>query len=95
LDSALPEIGFMVKPGLSGRQILVHACTQCHNSRLNQQITRAKFNVEQLDAMSREEKDVAIERLKLPVDHLLKMPPRRFKSLTPEEIAKAVEELKK
>ncbi|MGE0173362.1 MAG: hypothetical protein AB7T49_11265 [Oligoflexales bacterium] len=95
LDSALHEIGFRVKPGLTGRQVLVQACTQCHNSRLNQQITRAKFNVEQLEAMSRQEKDLAIERLQLPDEHLQKMPPRRFKSLTPEDIAKAVEELRK
>lgn len=94
-DSELPYIGFMVKPGLSGREIIINACRQCHNSQLIQTISRAKFNVDALDTMSREEKDKAIERLMLSEEHLLKMPPRRFKSLTAEEVNRAVEELRK
>jgi hypothetical protein len=95
LDAGLPDMGFKVKAGLNGREILVNACRVCHNSQLNQNISRAKFNIDTLDTLSREEKDKAIQRLMLPEDHLLKMPPRRFKSLTDAERGLAIGELKK
>ncbi len=37
--------------GLTGRQILVQVCQQCHNRRLDQTITRARFNIETLDTL--------------------------------------------
>ncbi|MGE0173168.1 MAG: hypothetical protein AB7T49_10295 [Oligoflexales bacterium] len=95
LDAGLRDMGFMVKDGLNGKAILINACRQCHNDNLNPKITRAKFNIDKLDSMPREEKDLAIERLTLQEHDLKKMPPRRFKRLTEQEIAKAVEELKK
>jgi hypothetical protein len=56
------------KPGLDGRGILVHLCSQCHSPRLDQTLTRARFNVMALDAMSREERDTAIAWLGLSAD---------------------------
>jgi hypothetical protein len=55
------------KAGLDGRGILVHMCQ-----------TRARFNVDTLDRLSRDEKDLAIGRLQLADDDPLKMPPPRF-----------------
>lgn len=60
-DTALRDMGFMVKDGLSGSEIITQACTQCHNAKLPQDITRARFDVD-LSKMSRTEKDIAIER---------------------------------
>lgn len=93
-DAALRDMGFMVKAGLPGPQLLINACAQCHNSKLPQNITRARFNVD-LSKMSREEKDLAIERLKLPESDPRRMPPSRIRSLTAEEISLLTEELKK
>ncbi len=87
LDSGLRDMGFMVKQGLDANGILIQGCNQCHNSKLNQNISRAKFDVN-LSKMSREEKDLAIERLRLPVDDPKKMPPVRFRVLTEDEIVK-------
>ncbi len=87
LDSGMRDMGFMVKEGLSAEQILVQACSQCHNSKLNQAISRAKFDVN-LAKMDREEKDKAIERLRLGLTDVKKMPPERFRVLTEGEIAK-------
>ena len=50
------------QPNLTGRQMLTAMCQQCHNSRLDQTLSRARFNVEKLDEMSRAEKDEAIRR---------------------------------
>jgi hypothetical protein len=73
--------------GLNGQQILVQMCQQCHNSQLDQSLSRASFNVETLSAMSRAEKDKAIARINLPADACGHMPPARFRDLDAGEIA--------
>lgn len=92
-DAALPFMSIRPKPGLDGRGILVHMCSQCHNSRLDQTLSRARFNVMTLDAMSRQERDLAITRLQLPDSDPLKMPPPRFRTLSDKERARAITEL--
>ena len=100
LDSMLPDIGFNVMAGLDGQQIITQACAQCHNSRLNQNISRARFNVD-LNAMSDlqggvltgaardAELALAINRLNFPVEDVRKMPPEQFKTLSTVEIQAA------
>ncbi len=81
--------------GLTGRQILVQVCQQCHNSHLDQMISRATMNVERLDTLSRAEKDEAIRRINLPKDDCSHMPPQRFRELDAAEIAAVQAELAK
>jgi hypothetical protein len=81
--------------GLTGRQILVQICQQCHNARLDQTISRASFDVEKLDTLSRAEKDEAIRRITLPVNDCSHMPPTRFRDLDASEIALVQAELAK
>jgi hypothetical protein len=81
--------------GLNGRQILVQACQQCHNSRLDQTISRASFNVETLDTLSRLEKNEAIRRINTPKDACEHMPPNRFRELDAAEIALVQAELQR
>jgi len=95
LPEAEREMGLRPAVGLDGRGILLQTCAQCHNARLDQTLSRARFDVTNLDAMSRAEKDKAIARLQLAPEHVQVMPPRRFARLSPEEIALAVEALKK
>lgn len=90
----LAEMGFRVKPGLSAQGILMNACAQCHNSKLDSSISRARFNVD-LTKMSREAKNIAIKRLQAPDDSVLKMPPRRLRSLSQEETKLLIELLSK
>ena len=80
--------------GLSGRQILVQACQQCHNSRLDPTISRSTFDVERLDMMPRSEKDEAIRRIHLPTNDCNHMPPHRFRELDAAEIALVEAELR-
>jgi mono/diheme cytochrome c family protein len=93
LDAALPDMTIRPRPGSTGRQILVQMCQQCHNSKLDQSISRARFNVETLDQMSRLEKDIAIARIQLPKNAARLMPPERFRELSPAEIALVTQEL--
>lgn len=95
LDDGLRDMGFAPKLGSSGHQLLVQMCQQCHNANLDMTISRENFLVDQLDQMSRAEKDLAIERLKLPDDTRLAMPPVLFRTITDEERQLMIEELKK
>jgi hypothetical protein len=95
LDSGLREMGFAPKFGLSGRALLVQMCQQCHNANLDPTITRDRFLVDQLDQMSRDEKDLAIARLGYSTDTRLVMPPPLFRTLTNDERQAMIDELKK
>jgi hypothetical protein len=61
--------------------------------KLDQSLSRAKFNAD-LATMSRDEKNIAIQRLMLPDDDVRAMPPQRFRTITEEERAKMIELLK-
>lgn len=89
-DDALRDLSFRPRAGLDGAGILLHACGQCHNSRLDPTLTRARFDATRLDAMSREEKQRAIDRLRLDDDDPLLMPPRLFRELSDDEIDKVI-----
>jgi hypothetical protein len=82
---SLSEMGFRAKPGLDGQTLFTNMCMQCHNSSLDQTISRARFNVEKMDQMSAAEKNAVMERLALPQDSLYVMPPSRFRTLTEDE----------
>ena len=77
----------------SGREVLVQACGQWHQSRRNQQLTRARFDALRLDAMSCEERQLAADRMRLPEEDALHMPPGFSVVLTAEEQARAFEVL--
>jgi 5-methylcytosine-specific restriction endonuclease McrA len=120
----LGDMGFAVAPEMTPQQTLMLACAQCHNSRLDQTLTRSRFNVDLASMQNAAaEIDIAISRIKLgysperlksegiklisPMgqavamekgEHLLTMPPRRFKQLTDtqiDELVKYLEEQKK
>jgi cytochrome c553 len=88
----MAEMAFSTDPSLDGRATLVSACSLCHNSRLDQTQSRARFRPD-LDAMTRAEKDIAISRLKLPPDNPLAMPPARSRVLSDAARRSAIEAL--
>jgi hypothetical protein len=92
-ESAWAEMSIRPAPGLDGRGIMVHVCRHCHNSTLDQSISRAAFDVDNLAGMSRELKDRAIDRLLRPADDRRKMPPTRFHDLTDAERDLVIQEL--
>jgi hypothetical protein len=93
LDSALADLSFRPKAGLNGRGIMTHMCQHCHNSNLDQTLSRARFNIQRLDLLSRIVKDEAIRRLQLPVESAEKMPPARFHTLSNRERDLVIQEL--
>ena len=90
----LAELGVMTEPGLDGGAVLLQSCSQCHNGRLDQTLTRARFRAD-LQGVSREEKDIAIERLQLPATDLRAMPPARLRALSPEARQRAIDWLRR
>jgi hypothetical protein len=95
LDDGLRDMGFAPKLGLDGRGLLVQMCQQCHNANLDQTITRERFLVDQLDTMSRDEKDLAVMRLMGADDSRLTMPPLLFRTITDAERQLMIAELQK
>ena len=86
LDSALSDLSFQPAAGLDGQGILVQMCQQCHNASLDQTESRERFRVDQLSQMTPAEKNLAIHRLNLPATSFRRMPPPRFRTLSPAEI---------
>lgn len=109
----LAEVGFAVDPAMAPADMLKLACTQCHQSDLDQSQSRAKFNAVDFSKMANlnAELDIAISRLRLGYsperlkaegvkllapdgsqmqlergEHLLTMPPRRFRVLSDLQI---------
>jgi hypothetical protein len=95
LDTGLRDMGFAPKAGLAGRQLLVQLCQECHNANLDMTISREQFLVDELDAMTRAEKDVAIARLNTAIDNRLAMPPALFHTITSDEKQLMIKELQK
>jgi hypothetical protein len=93
LDSALADMSIRPKPGLDGRGILQHMCQMCHNDKLDQTISRARFDVVNLATLSRAAKDEAIRRVRLPASDVKHMPPVRFHTLSDAERDLVVQEL--
>ncbi len=79
----------------TGREILVQLCGGCHHAKLDPRLSRARFDVGQLDAMSRGEKLLAISRMTLPADNPGLMPPAIEGELTADERVRAIAELER
>jgi hypothetical protein len=94
-DDALSKMSVRPKPGLSGAEIVVHMCAQCHNSRLDAELSRARFDATRLDEMPRDVKDAAIARVQLTREDRFKMPPTFLRELSDEEIELVVQALRR
>jgi len=92
-DDALADMSIRPKAGLDGKGILQHMCTMCHNDKLDQTISRARFDVTKLATLPRDVKDEAIRRLMLPEQDARHMPPARFHVLSDAERDLAIAEL--
>ena len=92
-EQRLAAMGVMTTPGLDGAGVLRQACSQCHNTHLDQSLTRARFRAD-LVGMDREARDRAIARLQLPADDPEAMPPALLKQLSPEARRRAIEALR-
>jgi cytochrome c5 len=88
----LAEMGFATKPGASGEEVLLEACSMCHNEHLDQSLPRAQFRAN-LEGGSRYEKDRAIVRLRLPISDIHAMPPVRTRTLSAEARERAIDVL--
>jgi hypothetical protein len=90
LDDAMEDMSFFPKLGASGNEVLLQACSQCHNHRLDQSISRAKFDVTKLPSMSSAEKKEAIRRMNLPAADRFHMPPAILRALPDDALAAAI-----
>lgn len=85
-ETALRERGLLPRATTDARALLTNACMSCHNNNLNQNISRARFNAQDLTRNSAAVYDTAIDRIKRAKNDLRRMPPKTFMDLTPQEI---------
>ncbi|HEX6241198.1 MAG TPA: hypothetical protein VFZ61_09910, partial [Polyangiales bacterium] len=78
---ALAEMGFTLDERLPDDALLTAACGLCHNQRLDQGLSRARFHTD-IARLPAEEKQIAIDRLRLPGHDPLAMPPRRIHDMS-------------
>lgn len=90
----LAEMGRVTEPGLDGEGVLMQACAQCHNQRLDQTLSRSRFDVD-LSRIDRAEKDRAIARVSLPPDDPAVMPPALLRQLSEQGRARLIELLER
>ncbi len=90
----LAHMGLVTEPGLDGEGVLLQACAQCHNQRLDQTLSRSRFDVD-LSRLDHEEKQLAIARVSLPPDDPAVMPPALFRSLSDEGRSRLIDLLKR
>lgn len=95
LDQAMPEIGFRPQATTNGHDVLVQACAQCHNPKLDQTLTRARFDVTRMDTLSRKTKEGVIARLVLPESDIKHMPPGLVRYMTPQQLQASIDYLRK
>lgn len=76
------QIGLQTEPDASPVDVLIQACGSCHNDVLDQQLSRARFNLD-LWKLDPREIAVAIARLKLDPKQPGAMPPPEARQLTP------------
>jgi hypothetical protein len=79
--------------GEAPEDLLHHFCGHCHNSRLNQSLSRARFNVDNLANLTAEQKQTAITRLQEPSGSSALMPPARFATLPASALTSLVQYL--
>jgi hypothetical protein len=92
-DGGEPYMSFAPAPGLDARQMMQQMCQHCHNSSLDQTISRSNFDVENFDSLPQHVKDEAVRRLMLPVDDIERMPPERFHTLSDADKNLLIQEL--
>jgi DNA-binding beta-propeller fold protein YncE/cytochrome c peroxidase len=90
-DDAAEKLSLVARPGADGRGVLLQMCARCHDGRGDPALPKNQFDVLRLDALSRVEKDRAVERIS--ATDARRMPPWRAGTLSPEAMQSAVDEL--
>ncbi|MET0389869.1 MAG: hypothetical protein ABW321_28110 [Polyangiales bacterium] len=88
------EIGLQTEPDAPPVQLLIQACGMCHNDVLDQDLSRARFNIA-IGRLPPREREIAISRLQAPADHPGAMPPRDRRSLDDAARARLIDYLKR
>jgi hypothetical protein len=87
------RIGLATEPDATPAEALIQACGACHNDVLDQSISRARFNIA-IGRLSREEIELAIERIERPTSMPGAMPPPEARQLAPQARTRLLEYLR-
>lgn len=82
-DAARDALNQVPRQDRSAIDLLARYCGRCHNERLDQSVSRARFRWDGVAKLEAGYREAIIARLNLPDDHENKMPPARFSKLPP------------
>lgn len=88
------EAGMFIraKAGLDAQALVIQMCAQCHNSKLDQDLSRARFDAfTDLKELDDADKDVLADRLTRSAEDRARMPPAHFRDLTDDEIQRIMD----
>jgi cytochrome c553 len=74
------RMGLQTEPDASAEDVLIQACASCHNNILDQEISRARFNID-VSRLDREELDIALDRIQRDRNEPGVMPPPESRQL--------------
>lgn len=75
--SAMSEMSMVPPQEATAEQILTHMCARCHNSTLDQSLSRARFDATKLSELDDLQKAVIADRIQRHEGDKFQMPPRR------------------
>lgn len=87
------QIGLQTEPDATPAEALIQACAPCHNDVLDQDISRARFNVA-LSRLDAAELDAAVDRLGRATDDPAVMPPSTARQLDDATRERVIEYLR-
>lgn len=82
-DAARDALNQVPRQDRTAVDLLARYCGRCHNERLDQSVSRARFRWDGVAKLDPSYREAIIARLKLPDEHESKMPPARFSKLPP------------
>lgn len=80
-EEVLTEMSMMPRPGAQAEEILTHMCSRCHNSNLDQSLTRARFDATDLGSVDLAQRQLIALRVTMHEDDARLMPPQRYGTL--------------
>ncbi len=91
--TAMSEMSIVPPQDATGEQILTHMCARCHNSNLDQSLSRARFDATNLAGLDALQKAVIADRIQRHESDNFQMPPRRSGTMPQWAVTRVLEYL--
>lgn len=88
---SMVEMSVVPREDATAEEILSHMCARCHNGKLDQSLSRARFDATSLGELTAFDRLTIADRVQRSHEDKLMMPPRRFATMPAWAVARVVE----